>query len=335
MADHADQTLIGEVLVPKTDKYCGVLLAAGKGTRMAAFSDQYPKPMLPVGNKPLLAHQIELLRGLGILDIVILIGYKGFEVARVLGDGSNYGVRLTYVEQTEMLGIAHAVGQLETWIDRPFMMFLGDIYFVPKDLDQMFSKFEAQGGGAVLATKVEEDPHAIRRNYSVLMDENERVVRVIEKPRHVSNKLKGVGLYLFDLTIFDAIRRTPRTAMRDEYELTEAIQVLINDGEYVSTADAVHDDLNMTVPQDLLRVNLQIASDQEGGNLIAPDAQIHPDARLTNTVVGAGAKITGPVSLRNCVIFDNATVESTSERLENSIFTGRKVVGCPEQPEAS
>ncbi len=316
----------------RAGEYCGVLLAAGKGSRMAAFSAQLPKPMLPVGNKPLLAHQIELLRDIGITDIIILIGYKGFEIARVLGDGAGFGVRLTYVEQTEMLGIAHAVGQLENAVSRPFLMFLGDIFFVAKNLDSMFEQFEQQGGGAVLATKTETDPLAIRRNYSVQMDDSGRVVRVVEKPRHVSNTLKGVGLYLFDLTIFDAIRRTPRTAMRNEYEITEAIQVLINDGEYVSTADAVHDDINLTYPADVLRVNLDYARHEADGNLISPEAQIHPGAHLTNTVIGAGVQVTNPVRMHNCVVFQDSVV-APRESYENVIVAGDKVVSCQEHTE--
>lgn len=317
----------------RAENYCGVLLAAGKGSRMAAFSDHIPKPMLPVGNRPLLTHQIELLREIGITDIIILIGYKGFEIARVLGDGSRFGVTLTYVEQTQTLGIAHAVGQLENEIDKPFLMFLGDIFFLAKDLQEMFDQFERQRGGAVLATKIENDPLAIRRNYSVQMDDDGRVVRVVEKPRHVSNKLKGVGLYLFDLTIFDAIRRTPRTAMRDEYEITEAIQVLINDGEYVSTINAVHDDINLTFPADVLSVNLQYAKEHsDDGNLIDPSAQVHADAKLTNTVIGAGVTITSPVIMNNCVVFEGATV-APRDRYDNVIITTDKVVGCQEQTE--
>jgi dTDP-glucose pyrophosphorylase len=316
----------------RSDNYCGVLLAAGKGSRMAAFSSHIPKPMLPVGNKPLLVHQIELLRAVGITDIVVLIGYKGFEIARVLGDGSRYRVRLTYVEQAETLGIAHALGQLESSVKKPFLMFLGDIYFIADNLEQMFDQFERQSGGAVLATKVEEEALAIRRNYSVQMDDDGRVVRVVEKPRHVSNKLKGVGLYLFDLSIFDAIRRTPRTAMRDEYEITEAIQVLINDGEYVSTCNAVHDDVNLTYPADLLRVNLQLAQDNESGNLIAEDAEVHPSARLKNTVVGPGARVSRDVVMNSCVVFAQAVVAPGS-RYENIIVTPEKVVGCHEQTE--
>ena len=313
------------------EKYSGVLLAAGKGSRMAAFSSHIPKPMLPVGNKPLLVHQIEMLREVGITDIVVLIGHKGFEIARVLGDGSSLGVHLTYVEQTETLGIAHAVGQLENAVEKPFLMFLGDIYFVAKDIDGMFEQFERQAGGAVLATKIEEDPLAIRRNYSVQLEEGGRVVRVVEKPRHVSNKLKGVGLYLFDLTIFDAIRRTPRTAMR-EYEITEAIQVLINDREHVSAVNAVYDDVNLTYPADLLRVNLQLAQENPDGNLIADDAEVHPSAILSNTVVGPGARVSSGAVMSNCVVFEKAVVAADSH-FSNVIITREKVVGCQEQTE--
>ena len=306
------------------EKYSGVLLAAGKGSRMAAFSSHIPKPLL--------VHQIEMLREVGITDIVVLIGHKGFEIARVLGDGSSLGVHLTYVEQTETLGIAHAVGQLENAVEKPFLMFLGDIYFVAKDIDGMFEQFERQAGGAVLATKIEEDPLAIRRNYSVQLEEGGRVVRVVEKPRHVSNKLKGVGLYLFDLTIFDAIRRTPRTAMRDEYEITEAIQVLINDGEHVSAVNAVYDDVNLTYPADLLRVNLQLAQKNPDGNLIADDAEVHPSAILSNTVVGPGARVSSGAVMSNCVVFEKAVVAADSH-FSNVIITREKVVGCQEQTE--
>lgn len=331
MADFIGEALTAKFM-SKTEKYRGVLLAAGKGSRMAAFSSHIPKPMLPVGNKPLLVHQIEMLREVGITDIVVLIGYKGFEIARVLGDGSSLGVQLTYVEQTETLGIAHAVGQLENSVDKPFLMFLGDIYFVAKDIEEMFAQFERQAGGAVLATKIEEDPLAIRRNYSVQLEEDGRVVRVVEKPRHVSNKLKGVGLYLFDLTIFDAIRRTPRTAMRDEYEITEAIQVLINDGEHVSTVNAVYDDVNLTFPADLLRVNLALAQGNPDGNLIAEDAEVAPSAQLTNTVVGSGARVLDSVVMTNCVVFEGAVVASGSQ-YSNVIVTREKVVGCQEHTE--
>src|SRR5262245_45821219 len=135
------------------EKYTGVILAAGRGARMMPFSDKYPKPILPICNKPLIQRQIEIMKSLGITDIVVLIGHKVFELTTALGDGSRLGVAIRYFEQTSALGIAHAVGRLEPHIDRPFLLFLGDIFFVPGDMPEMFDLLEGQGGGGVLATK--------------------------------------------------------------------------------------------------------------------------------------------------------------------------------------
>ena len=175
--------------------YQGIILAAGLGTRMGPFSERYPKPILPICNKPLIQYQIEIMKSLGILDIKILVGHKGFEISKILGDGSHLDVTISYIEQNQMLGIAHALGRLEPYIDSPFLLILGDIFFVPGDLKQMFRLFEEQHGGAVLATKEENDPEAIRRNFSLNLNKDGMVVRVIEKPRYTHNRLKGVGLY--------------------------------------------------------------------------------------------------------------------------------------------
>ncbi len=307
--------------------YQGVILAAGRGSRMQAFSNEYPKPILPVANKPLLVYQIELLQSVGIVDIIILIGHKGYQIARVLGDGSRYGVKLKYVEQTRMLGIAHAVGQLEPHIDRPFLMFLGDIFFVPKDIEEMFKTFERLGEGAVLATKLESNLEAIKRNYSVVKNVDGRVVRVIEKPKHVSNNLKGVGIYLFDLHVFDAIRRTPRTAMRDEYEITDTIQVLINDGFTVRTVDAVSDDLNITYPEDLLNINLLIIKSLGEKSLIAKNIEMHPEAKIIRSVIGENVYIKNPITIKDSLIFENTILKADKDVIR-AIVTPHTIEQC-------
>ena len=109
---------------------------------------------------------------------------------------------------------------------------------------------------ANLVSMYEPDPAMVRRNFVIQADERGRVHRVIEKPRYVDSQLKGCGLYVFDPHIFDAIRRTPRTAMRDEYEITDSIQILINDGYVVHHHPIVERDLNLTKPDDLLTINL-------------------------------------------------------------------------------
>jgi dTDP-glucose pyrophosphorylase len=308
-------------------KYCGVVLAAGKGTRMQPFSESYPKPLLPVCNKPVVQYQLEIMRDLGIHDIVMLIGHKGYEIAKTFGDGSQLGVRIRYVEQTSMLGIAHAVWQLEQHVNRPFLLFLGDIFFQPGDLTAMFSMFEQQGGGAVLATKEENDPEAIRKNYAIMLNSEGYATRVIEKPRHTTNRLKGVGLYLFDLSIFDAIRRTPRTAMRDEYELTDAIQVLIGDGSPVRPCNCVVDDINLTTPADLLRCNLLQAEITKLFTKPSPGLDKHTAATLDRCVVGSNVSIRHGIAIKSSVIFAGTVVEE-STNLENFVITPQGLVDC-------
>ena len=196
------------------EELMGVVLAAGKGTRMRPFSEHWPKPILPVLGKPLVAYQLEMMAALGIRRVVVVIGHLGHQVVRALGDGSAFGVEISYVEQDETLGIAHAVSRLEQHVDRAFFLFLGDIFFDTENLGSMIDRFRAGNLGGVLACRRESDLEAIKRNFVVLADERGVVHRVVEKPRHPRTDLKGCGIYLFDLSFFDAVRRTPRTAVR-------------------------------------------------------------------------------------------------------------------------
>jgi dTDP-glucose pyrophosphorylase len=311
----------------ETDRLAGAILAAGRGSRMAVFSERSPKPLLPVCNRPLIEHQIEIMKALGIREITVLIGHKGFEIAKTLGDGSALGVSIRYVEQEKTLGIAHAVGQLEPHLNRPFMLFLGDIFFVPGNLRAMVEAFAGQGGGAVLATKEEKDPAAIRRNYALTISDDGFVTRVVEKPRHTTNHHKGVGLYLFDLTIFDAIRRTPRSAMRDEYELTDSIQIMIDDGHPVRPVNAVVDDVNLTTPVDLLAVNLAQVGLTPAGQIVGSGSRLHPEARVEASVIGSDVTVEHPIHISHSVIFDNTTVDFASS-LDHCLVTPEWCVDC-------
>jgi len=309
------------------DKLVGVILAAGRGARMAPFSSSFPKPILPICNKPLLVYQIESMRAIGVEEIIMVVGHKGYEITRVLGSGEKYGVNIQYVEQESTLGIAHAVGTLERFVTGPFLLFLGDIFFFTSDLKIMTDKLTEGKARSVLAVKVEKDPEAIKRNFAIILNEDKTVKRVIEKPRYTENKLKGCGLYLFDLPIFDAIRRTPRTAMRDEYEITDAIQLLIDDDYPVEVAEVVEWDVNLTNPGDILKVNLFYLERLGKENLLGENVQIHPEAKLKNVIVGDGAVIQNPVSITNCVIFAE-TVVSADTSMDGFIFTPDTIIDC-------
>ena len=317
----------------KTQEYVGVILAAGRGSRMAPFSDNYPKPILPICNRPLIQHHIEVMRSIGLREVVVLVGHKGFEISKVLGDGSKFGVSIRYAEQTSTLGIAHAVGCLEALITKPFLLLLGDIFFVPAGLEQMFSIFEEQGGGGVLATKEESNPQAICKNFSLTLSPDGRVVKVVEKPRHTTNRLKGVGIYLFDLPIFDAIRRTPRTAMRDEYEITDSIQVMIEDGYPVRPCNSVLEDINLTTPADLLLCNLLQARQIPQAALIGRDTCLHGEVQLDRCVIGDEVTVRHPISISQSVIFDGTCVDSRTN-FRNHILTPHGAVDCSHGLEA-
>lgn len=309
-----------------TSDVVGVILAAGKGTRIRPFSHTFPKPLLPVLDKPLMVWQIESMRDLGVTDITIVIGHLGHEIVTALGDGSSLGVRLSYVEQESMLGIAHAVAQLERHIDRPFLLFLGDIFFETTNLGSMLEMFRSDGVSGVLAVKPEPDPEALRRNFTVDVGGDGFVSRVVEKPRHPSTDLKGCGLYLFDTTVFDAIRRTPRTALRDEYELTDSIQIFIDYGYKLMPAPVVERDLNLSLPADLLDLNLHVLDQRELDGWIAPDAVVGEGADLERCVIMSGAQVARGARLVECLALPGAKVPGGDH--ERTVFSQDQAVSC-------
>jgi NDP-sugar pyrophosphorylase family protein len=292
---------------------------------MGPFGKLFPKPVVPICNKPLLMYQLEYMKQIGIDEVTIVIGHLGYRITQTLGDGSRFGMRIRYVEQDRRLGIAHAVGQLEPYIDRPFMLFLGDIFFELPDLGVMVGEMERHGASAVLAVKEETDPEAVKRNFAVILRDDGTVRRVIEKPRHLPNMLKGCGLYLFDLPVFDAIRRTPRTAMRDEYELTDSIQILI-DYEYpVRVAPVVEWDMNVTFIGDLIVCSLHVLESMKRSFLVGANCRLSNGVELVDTVLGDDVVIRKPMRLERCVVLSGVDL-SEGEHYADSVITREGVL---------
>jgi len=289
--------------------YQGVILAAGHGSRMGPFGEQVPKPIAPICNKPLMEYQLEHMRRLGIEDVLVVIGHLGHRIIQTIGDGARYGVRIRYVEQEKRLGLAHAVGQLERHIDRPFLLLLGDIFFEVPDLGLMQREFEEHHPAAVIAVKEETDPEQVRKNFAIVLREDNTVRRVIEKPRHVPNLLKGCGLYLFDLPVFDAIRRTPRTALRDEYELTDSIQILVDYEYAVRIAPVVTWDMNLTFVSDLIDCCVYRLRQLGQDSLTGAGCELVDGVVLADSVLGDGARILRPAKFERCVVMPGVTLD--------------------------
>jgi dTDP-glucose pyrophosphorylase len=185
----------------------------------------------------------------------------------------------------------------------------------------------AREAAAVLAVKEEHNPEAIKRNFAVVLNEAGEVRRVIEKPRYIRNKLKGCGLYLFDLPIFDAIRRTPRTAMRNEYEITDAIQILIDDGYRVTAADVIREDVNVSFPHDLLQCNLMQLRKRKLSRLLGATAHIASEATIEGSIVGEHVSIDHGISIRHSLIFEGSHVEAHAD-LDRAIVTPGLLIDC-------
>jgi glucose-1-phosphate thymidylyltransferase len=307
----------------------GVILAAGKGARMYPFSEQHPKPILPILNQPLIARQVAVMRDLGLTTIYVVVGHLGYQIAGVLGNGAALGVDLHLVGQENTLGLAHAIGGLEAYVQGPFLLMLGDIHFHLKaPLRPLINDVLDGHCNASLISMYEPDPAMVRRNFVIRADDTGRVSRVIEKPRYVDSQLKGCGLYVFDQHIFDAIRQTPRTAMRDEYEITTSIQILIDDGYIVKHHPIVERDLNLTKPEDLLLINLLELQRQGLASVIAPSATMPTGTRIDNSVIGDHVIVRHPIRIANSVIMPGVVVDSDTD-LDSVVMSGDAAVHCP------
>lgn len=208
----------------------GLILSGGSGTRLRPLTYTSAKQLVPVANKPVLFYGIEAMAAAGIQDITIIISPQtGGEIRAVAGDGSDFGVRLRYVEQAKPAGLAHAVLTAEESIGQhPFAMYLGD-NLLRDGIEPFVERFLRGGPEALILLQHVANPQA----YGVAeLGPDGRVERLTEKPPVPKSDLALVGVYMFKPSIFDACRAIKPSA-RGELEIADAIQKLIDDGKAV------------------------------------------------------------------------------------------------------
>jgi len=205
-----------------------LILSGGKGTRLRPITHTSAKQLVPVANKPILFYGIEAIREAGITDVGIVVGDTEAEIRDAVRDGSAFGVRTTYIRQDAPLGLAHAVKVSRGFLgDDSFVMFLGDNLILDgiRPLVEEFTR--DRPNSQILLARV---PHP--EEFGVAELDGDRVVRLVEKPKQPRSDLALVGVYMFDRTIFEAVDAI-RPSLRNELEITDAIQHLIDHGRVV------------------------------------------------------------------------------------------------------
>ncbi|WP_456469280.1 bifunctional sugar-1-phosphate nucleotidylyltransferase/acetyltransferase [Archaeoglobus sp.] len=271
-----------------------VILAAGEGTRMRPLTYTRPKVMLPVANKPIIEHLIVELKKAGIQDVILVVGYRSETIRDYFGKGESWGVRIRYVEQRRQLGTADALKSASHLLDSDFLMLNGDNIVGAEDIARIASRDRALGIYRVSRPQ----------DFGVVIVEDGKVRRIIEKPSQPPANTINAGVYKLDATILDCLEKT-EISERGEYEVTDTIQLAIGNGLEFEAVE-LNRWIDVGYPWDLLRANEvlldeirpEIRGEVEDGAVIK--GRVFVDE---GSLVMSGSYIIGPAIIgKNCRI---------------------------------
>jgi glucose-1-phosphate thymidylyltransferase len=327
----------------------GLILSGGKGTRLRPITHTSAKQLVPVANKPVLFYGIEAIVAAGIVEIGIIIAPEtGEEIRGVVGDGSRFGARITYILQDEPRGLAHAVLTGEPFLgDDAFVMYLGD-NLLQGGITDLVASFRAGAPDALILLTPVDDP----QNYGVAELEDGRVVRLVEKPPDPRSDLALVGVYMFTAGVHDAARAIEPSA-RGELEITDAIQFLVDSGARVEPhivrgwwkdtgrLDDMLDANRLVLDTIETRVDgVLVESQVDGRVVVEAGARLERSTVRGPAIIGAGARLTdayvGPYTavgercliesaeVEHSILLADSSVRDLHGRMESSLL-GRNV----------
>lgn len=210
-----------------------LVLSGGTGTRLRPFTYSMPKQLIPIAGKPVLRHVLENIRECGVTDIGIVVDARDRHIAAAFGDGTDLGVRLSYLRQEQPLGLAHCVALAREFLGaEDFVLYLGDTV-LPEGIGTLAAEFAARRPAAQLVVQKVPDP---RRFGVAELDADGAVVRLTEKPDRPRSDLALVGVYFFTAEVHRAVAATG-PGPRGEREITDAVQRLVTEGAEVRAAE--------------------------------------------------------------------------------------------------
>lgn len=321
----------------------GLILSGGAGKRLRPLTHTSAKQLVPVANKPILFYGIEEMAAAGITDVGIVIAAStGAEIRQAVGDGSDFGVRVTWITQPEPLGLAHCVQIARGFLgDDEFVMYLGDNMleaglsgFVERFVSERAACAHAAPPAAQILLAEVSDPSS----FGVAeIAADGRVVGLVEKPKRPRSNLALVGVYLFDRTIHEAVGSIEPSA-RGEFEITDAIAWLINEGHRVDHEVLSGWWIDTGKKDPLLECN-RLVLDTFGGRI---DGCVSGESSIEGRVVlEAGAKVVNSTVQGPAIIGSGSTVENSrvgpyvsiaadcrisGSQVDNSVILGRSTV---------
>ena len=301
----------------------GLILSGGKGTRLYPLTYTRAKQLIPVANKPVLVRVIEAIHEAGVDEIGIVVGQTAPEIEEALGDGSEWGVKLTYIPQNSPDGLAHAVKISQDFLQgEAFVMFLGD-NVIEGGISTLIRDFADNDWNSQIVLKEVENPSA----YGVAkLRPDGSIEQLIEKPKNPPSNLALVGIYMFDEHIFEAVNSI-KPSPRGEYEITDAIQWLI-EHDY-TVFPHVHKGwwIDTGKPTDMLEANSHVL--EEITPTIATTATIDADSTIdTRVTVQDGAKIINSIVRGPTIIGKNTIIENSYIGPFTSVYHNCEVRNC-------
>lgn len=329
----------------------GLILSGGKGTRLYPLTYTRAKQLIPVANKPVLFRVIEMIRDAGIHEIGIVIGDTGPEIRQAVGSGERWGVEITYIPQEAPLGLAHAVKISQDFLgDERFVMFLGD-NVIQGGISSLIEQFATSEWNSQIVLKEVPDP----QHFGVAeLDGEGQIKRLIEKPADPPSNLALVGIYMFDHHVFEAVNAI-KPSWRGELEITDAIQWLVESGEY-RVFPYVHRGwwIDTGKPTDMLDANAYVLEEVtphvsgtvDAQSLVGPRVTIEEGAQVINsvvrgpTIIGCNTLVAnsfvGPYTslyhdvivedseLERCIVLEGSRILNVHTRIQDSLI-GRHV----------
>jgi bifunctional UDP-N-acetylglucosamine pyrophosphorylase/glucosamine-1-phosphate N-acetyltransferase len=295
----------------------GGLLAAGEGVRLLPVTATRPKHLIRVGGKPILEHCLDALKANGVTEVLIITHYMGEAIRSYFGDGSKFGFKLEYVKQEAILGTGNAASLAEPYTKEAFLLVYGDLLFAPEAIQTVLSTYTSQNSAVVMAVV----PVDKLESYGIIEAKPDSALkRIVEKPKRseAPSNLANAGLYVLGSEVFDALRRVKRS-VRGEWELTDAVTMLAQEGKRVLVAQISKSDwFDVGRPWDLLDANAWALARMEPkvlGNVEQGAHLIGPVTVAETARVRSGAYIEGPVYIDegadvgpNCYIRSSTSV---------------------------